>query len=228
MSTEAWGGRGEIDGGELVKKLSAVVGHGAVVSEAEELIVYECDGFTIPRAAPLAVVFPASTQQVAGVVNVLREMGAAIMARGSGTGLTGGTAAVVPGVQVSLARMNRVLEIDLRNRWALVEAGVTNFGLSEAVGESIYHFAPDPSSLRASTIGGNVATNAGGLHTLKYGVTVNHILGVEVVLEDGSVQRVGGPGGWGARAGGILGRMWRRFFAGLRGRWGLSPRRGAG
>ncbi len=105
--------------------------------------------------------------------------------------------AVTPSVQISLARMNRVLEVDLRNRWALVEAGVPNAALSHAVAFSPYHYAPDPSSQRASTIGGNFATNAGGLHTLKVGVTVNHILGVEVVLGDGSVHTLGGPRGGG-------------------------------
>lgn len=180
---------------DLHQALENITGKGGVVSHPDELIVYECDGFTIPRARPLAVVFPRSTEQVVAIVNVLRERKVAIMPRGSGTGLAGGIVAVVPGVQVSTARMNRILEIDLRNRWALVEAGVTNWALSVAVQSSPYHFAPDPSSQKASTIGGNAATNAGGLHTVKYGVTANHILGLQVVLEDGSVQQLGGPGG---------------------------------
>jgi glycolate oxidase len=170
-------------------------GGGGVISHPDELIVYECDGFTIPRARPLAVVFPRTTGQIVAVVNLLRQRNLSIIPRGSATGLAGGIVAVTPGVQVSLARMNRILEIDLRNRCALVEAGVTNLALSQAVAASPYHYAPDPSSQRASTIGGNVATNAGGLHTLKYGVTVNHLLGLELVLEDGSVHTVGGPGG---------------------------------
>ena len=189
-------------GGEAVSGTGAAAigrgnggGAGGVISHPDELVVFECDGFTIPRAKPLAVVFPRTTEQVVGVLKVLRERGIAMMPRGSGTGLAGGVVAVVPGVQVSLARMNRVLEIDLRNRWALVEPGVTNLGLSQAVAYSAYHYAPDPSSQRASTIGGNVATNAGGLHTLKYGVTVNHILGLEIVLEDGTVHTIGGPAG---------------------------------
>ncbi|HEY4328869.1 MAG TPA: FAD-linked oxidase C-terminal domain-containing protein [Phycisphaerae bacterium] len=180
---------------ELHLALEEVVGPGGVVSNADELVVYECDGFTIPRSRPLAVVFPRTTAQVAAVITILRERKIAIMARGSGTGLTGGIVAVVPGVQVSLARMNHILEIDLRNRYALVEAGVINWALSLAIATSPYHFAPDPSSQRASTIGGNAATNAGGLHTLKYGVTVNHILGLEVVLEDGTIHQLGGPHG---------------------------------
>jgi glycolate oxidase len=183
------------------------------------LIVYECDGFTIPRARPLAVVFPRTTPQVAGVVNVLRERNLAIIGRGSGTGLAGGIVAVTPGVQVSLARMNRILEVDLRNRCALVEAGVTNSALSQAVAHTPYHYAPDPSSQKASTIGGNVATNAGGLHTLKYGVTVNHILGIEVVLEDGSIHMLGGPEGGGG--GDDLGPDLVGLFCGTEGTLGL-------
>lgn len=193
--TAGTAGAPAVDARVLAGRLSGVVGAEGVIWDPNELIVYECDGFTIPRAAPLAVVFPRCTEEVSRVVKILREAGAAIMARGHGTGLTGGTVAVVPGVIVSLARMNRILEIDLRNRFALVEAGVTNQGLSDAVAASVYHFAPDPSSLKASSIGGNVATNAGGLHTLKYGVTVNHVLGLEIVLEDGSVHTIGGPAG---------------------------------
>ena len=206
--------------GELAAALRRVVGDEGVISDADELIVYECDGFTIPRARPLAVVFPRSTEEVVGVVKLLRERGLAIMPRGSGTGLTGGIVAVVPGVQVSLARMNRILEIDLRNRCALVEAGVTNWALSQAVADSPYHYAPDPSSQRASTIGGNAATNAGGLHTLKYGVTVNHILGLELVLEDGSVHQIGGPDGEGRAIGpDIVG-----LFCGTEGTLGIATK----
>ncbi len=185
----------------LADALVKILGPAAVVTHPDELIVFECDGFTIPRARPLAVVFPTSTQQVSAIVKILRQHGVAIMARGSGTGLAGGIVAVTPGVQVSLARMNRILEIDLRNRCSLVEAGVPNLSLSIAIANSPYHYAPDPSSQRASTIGGNSATNAGGLHTLKYGVTVNHLLGMEVVLEDGSIQTLGGPGGGGHSGG---------------------------
>ncbi len=146
---------------------------------------------------PLAVVFPESTEQVVMAVKICQEHGVAILPRGSGTGLCGGIVSVTPSVQISTARMKKILTIDLRNRCALVEAGVLNWSLSQAVAASPYHYAPDPSSQRASTIGGNVATNAGGLHTLKYGVTVNHILGVEMVLGDGTVHTVGGPRGGG-------------------------------
>ena len=149
----------------------------------------------IPRARPMAVVFPKTTAQVADVIKILASNGIAILPRGSGTGLCGGIVAVTPSVQVSTARMKTIHEIDLRNRWALVDAGVCNLALSEAVKDSTLHYAPDPSSQRVSTIGGNVATNAGGIHTLKHGVTVNHILGLEIVLSDGSIHVLGGPHG---------------------------------
>jgi glycolate oxidase len=180
---------------QLHRDLEALTGPDSVISDPDALIVYECDGFTIPRAKPLAVVFPRTTAQVQGVVNLLRSRNLAILPRGSGTGLTGGFVAVTPGVQLSLARMNHILEIDLRNRWAHVQAGVINLALSRAVESSPYHFAPDPGSQKASTIAGNAVTNAGGPHTLKYGVTVNHILGLQLVLEDGSLQQIGGPDG---------------------------------
>ena len=203
---------------DLHQALEKITGKGGVVSHPAELIVYECDGFTIPRAKPLAVVFPRTTEQVVAIVNLLRERKIAILPRGSGTGLTGGIVAVTPGVQVSTARMNRILQIDLRNRCALVEAGVTNSALSLAVQDSPYHFAPDPSSQKASTIGGNAATNAGGLHTLKYGVTVNHILGLQVVLEDGSLHQLGGPSGGEGHA---LGPDLAGLFVGTEGTLGI-------
>lgn len=179
----------------LVEELRGLLGAGSVIGDPDELIVYECDGFTISRARSLAVVFPANTEQVAGVVKLLAARGVPMVPRGSGTGLAGGIVPVNGGVQVSMARMRTIHEVDLRNRWALVDAGVPNLALSDAMAGSAYYFAPDPSSQRASSIGGNVSTNAGGLHTLKYGVTVNHVLGVEVVLADGSIHTLGGPNG---------------------------------
>jgi glycolate oxidase len=175
--------------------LENLLGKSAVISNPDALAVYECDAFTIPKARPFAVIFPQSTEQVAAAAKLLHDLKVPLIPRGAGTGLAGGIVAVTPAVQLSLARMNRILELDLRNRTALVEPGVANWALSHAVNHSIYHFAPDPSSQRASTIGGNAATNAGGLHTLKYGVTVNHILGLEVVLEDGTIHTTGGPHG---------------------------------
>jgi glycolate oxidase len=189
------GGGGTAAPRPLVESLRDALGNEAVLGDPDELVVYECDGFTISRARPLAVVFPTSTEQVVKAVNVCRSHGVAMMPRGSGTGLTGGIVAVVPGVQISTARMNKILQVDLRNRWALVEAGVTNSALSVAIQDSPYHFAPDPSSQRASTIGGNASTNAGGIHTLKDFVSSNHVLGMEMVLPDGQVIEVGGKEG---------------------------------
>jgi len=179
----------------LISSLHQALGESAVIANPDELLVYECDGFTISRACPVAVVFPTTTEQVVSAVNICREHRIAITPRGAATGLAGGIVSVLPSVQLSTARMTNILQLDLRNRCAHVEAGVTNLALSQAVANSPYHFAPDPSSQRASTIGGNVATNAGGLHTLKYGVTVNHILGLECVTSDGCVHTVGGATG---------------------------------
>ncbi len=170
-----------------------------VLTDPSELFVYEFDGFTIARARPAAVVFPSTTDEVIAVVKLLAKHDVQIVPRGSGTGLAGGCVAFDNGVVVSTVRMNRILKIDLDNRVAHVEAGVRNTTLSDAVaalpGGAAYHFAPDPSSQRASTIGGNAATNAGGIHTLKDFVTSNHILGIEMVLADGSVFICGGQNG---------------------------------
>jgi glycolate oxidase len=172
---------------------------GRIISDAEELFVYESDGFTIARARPAAVVFPRITEEVVEIVKLLAQHGVQIVPRGSGTGLCGGCVAFENGVVVSTVRMNRILKIDLENRVAHVEAGVRNTQLSDAVaqvpGGAAYHFAPDPSSQRASSIGGNASTNAGGIHTLKDFVTSTHILGMELVLPDGQVMQVGAHNG---------------------------------
>ncbi len=179
----------------LISDLRKSLGRENVLSAPSELAVYDCDAFTIERHRPEAVVFPRSTQQVAASVAICRRHGAPIVARGAGTSLAGGCLplAVASGgaVVVMLTRMNKILDIDLRNRMAVVEAGVCNLRLTQALADTGYHFAPDPSSQGASTIGGNVATNAGGPHTLKYGVTVNHVLGLEAVLHDGSILQLG-------------------------------------
>ena len=166
----------------LISDLRATLGRENVLSAPSELAVYDCDAFTIERRRPDAVVLPRSTRQVAEVVRLCQRHGAPVIARGAGTSLAGGCLPLSGGVVVMLSRMNKVLQIDLRNRMAVVEAGVPNLRLTQALAGTGYHFAPDPSSQGASTIGGNVATNAGGPHTLKYGVTVNHVLGVEAVL----------------------------------------------
>jgi len=175
----------------LVARLRRCLGKENVLTEPSELVVYECDGYTIEKNQPEAVVFPRSAEQVAEVVRLCNEHGVSVVPRAAGTSLAGGCLPVGGGVVVMLTRLNRILQIDLRNRMAVVEAGVPNIQLSRALSGTGYHFAPDPSSQGASTLGGNAATNAGGPHTLKYGVTVNHVLGVEAVLGDGSLVQFG-------------------------------------
>jgi len=177
----------------LIDRLRTILGAGAVLASPSDLVVYECDGYTIEKNRPEVVVFPTSTEQVVAIINACREFDVPFLARGAGTSLAGGCLPVGGGVVIALTRMKRILEVNLRDRYAIVEPGVVNLWLSNHLKPSGYHFAPDPSSQGACTIGGNVATNSGGPHTLKYGVTVNHILGLEIVLPDGRVMQTGGP-----------------------------------
>ena len=178
---------------ELVSSLASVVGPDGLISSPAELLVYECDGYTMEKNRPEVVVFPRCTEEIVGVVKICNKLGVPFLPRGSGTSLAGGCLPVGGGVIISMARMRKILEVDIRNRYALVEPGVINTWLTNRVKNDGWHYAPDPSSQGACTIGGNVATNSGGPHTLKYGVTVNHILGVELVLPDGRVMTIGGP-----------------------------------
>ena len=184
---------------DFTDELLALVPPGNVLTDPAGLFCYESDGFTIAKARPGAVVFPTSTDEVVRIVKLLAERDVQIVPRGSGTGLAGGCVAFENGVIVSTTRMNRILKIDLDNRVAHVEAGVRNVQLSDAVsllpGGAAFHFSPDPSSQRASTLGGNAATNAGGIHVLKDFVTSNHVLGLEIVLADGTVLNIGGQNG---------------------------------
>jgi len=175
----------------LVRDLRKQLGRENVLSAPSELAVYDCDAYTIEKTPPDAVVFPSNTRQVAEAVKVCHRHEVPVVPRGAGTSLAGGCLPVGGGVVVMLTRMNRIVEINVRDRLAVVEAGVPNIRLNRALAPTGYHFAPDPSSQGASTIGGNVATNAGGPHTLKYGVTVNHVLGLEAVLGDGSIVQLG-------------------------------------
>jgi glycolate oxidase len=177
----------------LIERLLAIVGPDALLTSPSELLVYECDGFTIEKNRPDVVVFPSSTDQVVQIVRACNELDVPFLPRGAGTSLAGGCLPVGGGVMIALARMKRILEVDYRNRFAVVEPGVVNLWLTNHLKPNGYHYAPDPSSQGACTIGGNVATNSGGPHTLKYGVTVNHVLGVELVLPDGRVVQTGGP-----------------------------------
>ena len=175
---------------DLIDDLKAAVGDAYVVHEPDDLIVYEYDG-SVDRALPAAVVLPVSTEEVSNVVKVARRHNIPIVPRGAGTGLSGGAIAH-EGVVVALTRMTRVLEVDVENRVAVVEPGVVNIDLTHAVEQYGLYYAPDPSSQKVCTIGGNVAENSGGPHCLAYGVTTNHVLGLEVVSADGSVQWLGG------------------------------------
>jgi glycolate oxidase len=175
----------------LVNDLRAVCGADAVLAGRDETLVYDCDAYTIDKHLPQVVVLPRSTEQVSKVVQLARREGMPFVARGAGTGLSGGALARQGGVIIALTRMKRILEIDLRNRRITAEAGAVNLSLTRAVADQGYQYAPDPSSQSACTIGGNVAENSGGPHTLKYGVTVNHVLGLKLVLPDGEVVQLG-------------------------------------
>jgi glycolate oxidase len=178
---------------EIVRQLRAAVGVENVLAASSDLLVYECDGFVIEKNSPDVVVFPRSTQDVARIVSICARAKVPFLPRGAGTSLAGGCLPVGGGVMIVLTRMKEILEINLRDRYAVVQPGVVNVWLTNALKGTGYHYAPDPSSQGACTIGGNVATNSGGPHTLKYGVTVNHVLGVEAVLADGRIVQFGGP-----------------------------------
>ena len=175
----------------VVATLGAIVGREGVIVGDDELLVYECDAYTLEKHLPGVVVLPRSTEEVVAVVKLCAAHQLPIIPRGAGTSLSGTVLAVTGGVMIALTRMNRVLEVDCRNRRALVEAGCVNAWVTNAVKEHGLFYAPDPSSQSACTIGGNIGTNSGGPHTLKYGVTTNHILGYELVLPDGEVVWLG-------------------------------------
>jgi glycolate oxidase len=176
----------------LLQELAAIVAPAPVLSAAEEMLVYECDGHTLDKVLPTAVVFPTATEQVVAIVKLANTYGIPFVARGAGTGLSGGALALDGGIVIEMNRMNKILEIDYVNQRAVVQPGLVNLHLSLAVADAGYYYAPDPSSQGSCTIGGNVAENSGGPHTLKYGVTTNHVLGLEVVLPNGDVVHLGG------------------------------------
>ncbi|MCA9037946.1 MAG: FAD-binding protein [Planctomycetaceae bacterium] len=180
---------------EFIRQLCEIAGRDAVLDSSDELLVYECDGYVVEKAVPDVVVFPRNSDQISRIVIACNQYGVPFVPRGAGTSLAGGCLPVGGGVMISLTRMNRILEINLRDRYAVVEPGVVNVRLTRALAGSGFHYAPDPSSQGACTIGGNVATNSGGPHTLKYGVTVNHVLGVEFVDPSGEIIQFGGPCG---------------------------------
>jgi glycolate oxidase len=176
----------------LLDALREIVGLDGVVAAADQRLVYECDMLVYYKGMPDLVVLPRSTPEVLAVVRRCLEAGVPIIPRGSGTGLIGGATAPTGGVMIGVNRMDRILEVDLRNRYAVVEPGVINLALTRAVERDGYFFAPDPSSQMVSSIGGNAATNAGGPHALKYGNVAHHVLGLEVVTGTGEVLTLGG------------------------------------
>jgi glycolate oxidase subunit GlcD len=180
----------------LLETLRGLLGPDAVLARPEELFVYEADALTLSAHAPDAVVLPRTTDEVARVVRACREAGVPFVPRGAGTGLSGGAVAACGGVVIECSRMDRILEVHPEDRYAVVQPGVINAELSRAVAPHGLFYAPDPSSQAACTLGGNVAENSGGPHTLKYGTTTNHVLGLELVLPDGEVLELGGPTGF--------------------------------
>ena len=174
-----------------VDALCAIVGAENVISGDQELLVYECDAYTLEKQLPSVVVLPRNVDEVAAAVKLCARAKLPIIPRGAGTSLSGTVLAVTGGVMIALTRMTKILEVDYRNRRALVEAGCVNAWVTNAVKGGGLYYAPDPSSQSACTIGGNVATNSGGPHTLKYGVTTNHVLGFELVMPDGEIVWLG-------------------------------------
>lgn len=176
----------------IVKQFEAVVGKNGVVQRREELITYECDGLTSYRQRPALVVLPRTTEQVAALVKICDRAGIPFIARGAGTGLSGGALPVEDCVLIVTALMRQILDIEIENQRVVVQPGVINNWVTQAVSGAGFYYAPDPSSQIICSIGGNVAENSGGVHCLKYGVTTNHVLGLKLVLPDGSIADVGG------------------------------------
>ena len=201
----------------LIKGLEGIVGRANVIYHPEDLLVFEYDG-SIDRAIPEAAVFPACTEEVSRVVALAYREGIPVVGRGSGTGLSGGAIAALGGIQIVLTRMKRILEFDIANRLAMVEPGVVNLDLDHLANQHGLRYAPDPSSQKACSLGGNIAENAGGPHCLAYGVTTNHVLGMEVVLEDGSVTWLGG------QTRDVPGYDLRGVFIGSEGTFGIATK----
>ncbi|MCU1267915.1 MAG: D-lactate dehydrogenase (cytochrome) [Acidobacteria bacterium] len=179
---------------QLIENLRAIVGRDGVLADADELIVYECDGLPQHKYRPRAVVFPSSTEATAEILRLLAKERVPFTPRGAGTGLSGGALALTEGVVIELARMRQILRVDPHNRLAVVQTGVVNAHVSMAAAPFGLHYVPDPSSNSTCTIGGNIAENAGGIHCLKYGTTTDHVLAARVVLSSGAIIDLGGGG----------------------------------
>ena len=202
---------------EFIRSLQDIVGPEFVISHPEDLLVYEYDG-SVDRSMPRAVVLPSTADQVSRVLALAFEAGVPVAGRGSGTGLSGGALAAPGGIQIAFPRMNRIVEVDTENRCATIEPGAINLDLDTHVRKFGMRYAPDPSSQKACSLGGNIAENAGGPHCLAYGTTTNHVLGMEVVLEDGTVVQLGGQ----ARE--VPGYDLRGVFVGSEGTFGIATR----
>ncbi|GAB2745232.1 FAD-linked oxidase C-terminal domain-containing protein [Salinifilum aidingensis] len=176
-----------------VRRFRALLPERAIITDPQQLRTYECDGLASYRATPAVVVLPETAEEVRAVVRTCHEHGLPFVARGSGTGLSGGALPHSSGVLVVTSRMRRILDIDVANERAVVEPGVINLDVTKAVSADGYYFAPDPSSQQVCSVGGNVAENSGGAHCLKYGFTTNHVLALEVVTPDGQLVELGGP-----------------------------------
>lgn len=178
--------------GEIIAALRRIVPGEGVIAEEEELRAYECDGLTAYRQLPMIVVLPETTQQVSDILKYCHGSGVKIVPRGAGTSLSGGALPLEDGITLGLGKFNRILDIDYDNRCVTAQPGVTNLAITHAVEADGFYYAPDPSSQVACSIGGNVAENSGGVHCLKYGLTANNLLGIEMVLMDGEIVRLGG------------------------------------
>ncbi|MGH8877331.1 MAG: FAD-linked oxidase C-terminal domain-containing protein, partial [Stackebrandtia sp.] len=201
---------------DLAPRFAGVVGPDAVITDHQELRTYECDGLTSHAAVPGIVVLPTRAEQIARIVAICVAEGVPYVARGSGTGLSGGALPRTDGVLIVTSKLRRVLDIDVANRIAVVEPGVVNLAVTRAASPHGYYYAPDPSSQQICSIGGNVAENSGGAHCLKYGFTVNHVLGLQVVTPDAELVRLGG------RAAGYPGYDLLGAFVGSEGTLGIA------
>ena len=202
---------------QLLKNLQDIVGVENVVYHSDDLLVFEYDG-SVDRGIPEAVVFPSCTDEVSRVVKLASDVGIPVVGRGTGTGLSGGAIAPPGGLQIAFPRMNNILEVDTDNRMAIVEPGVINLHLDTRVRKEGLRYAPDPSSKKACSLGGNIAENSGGPHCLAYGTTTNHVLGMEVVLEDGSIINLG------SLARETTGYDLRGVFTGSEGTFGIATK----
>ncbi len=206
---------------QFVQQLKAVVGEGNVVFHPDDLLVFEYDG-SVDRGMPAAVALPDSVEQVSRLMSLAYREGVPVVGRGSGTGLSGGAIAPPDGMQIAFTRMNRILELDPDNRSVIVEPGVINLDLDNYARKYGLRYAPDPSSQKACSLGGNVAENAGGPHCLAYGTTTNHVLGMEVVLEDGTVVNLGSRAGPPVHE--VPGYDLRGVFLGSEGTFGVATK----